>query len=62
MNQSERKKFYQQLILFFFSFFFPVYEPLQKSWFDVPTMQMYIFIFFVSAGVLLSILFSHENP
>ena len=27
-------------------------EPLIKSWFDVPTTQMPIFVFFVSARVL----------
>ena len=29
----------------------PVLEPLKKSYFDVPTTQMFIVAFFVSAGV-----------
>ena len=29
----------------------PVLEPLKKSYFDVPTIQIFIFAFFVSAGV-----------
>ena len=37
--------------LFFFGKFFPVLEPLKKSQFDVPTTQMSIFVFFVSARV-----------
>ena len=36
---------------FFFGKFFPVLEPLKKSQFDVPTTQMSIFVFFVSARV-----------
>ena len=43
---------------FIFSFFFPIYCPLRKNWFDVATTQMYIFIFFVGGGVLLRMLFS----
>ena len=30
--------------------FVPVLEPHEKSYFDVPTTQMSIFVFFVSAG------------
>ena len=36
----------------FFANFVSVYEPLRKSWLDVPTTQMPIFVLFVSAGVL----------
>ena len=36
------------IYIFSFSCFFPVYEPLRKSWFDIQNTQMYIFIFFVS--------------
>ena len=50
MDPSERTKICQSL--FFFDNFVSVKEPLTKSWFDVPTTQMFIFIFFVSAGVL----------
>ena len=35
----------------FFGKFASVLEPLENSWFDVPTTQMSIFVFFVSAGV-----------
>ena len=35
----------------FFRKFVPVLEPLKNSLFDVPTTQMSIFVFFVSAGV-----------
>ena len=40
--------------LFFFENFVSEYEPLLKSWLDVPTTQMYIFILFVGAGVSLA--------
>ena len=36
------------IYIFSFSCFFPVYEPLRKSWFDIQNTQMYTFIFFVS--------------
>ena len=36
----------------FENFFSVVSEPLIKSWFDVPTTQMPVFILFVNAGVL----------
>ena len=35
----------------FFGKFVPVLEPLKKSYFDVPTTQLSIFIFFLIAGV-----------
>ena len=35
----------------FFGKFVPVLEPLKKGWFDVPTTQMSILVFFVRAGV-----------
>ena len=35
----------------FFGKFAPVLEPLKTSQFDVPTTQVPIFVFFVSAGV-----------
>ena len=37
--------------LIFFGKFVPVLEPLEKRQFDVPTTQMSIFVFFISAGV-----------
>ena len=36
---------------YFFGKFSPVLEYLKKSSFDVPAIQMAIFVFFVSAGV-----------
>ena len=42
----------------FFANFVSVYEPLRKSWLDVPTTQMPIFVLFVSAGVLFDGAFS----
>ena len=41
-----------------FEKFFSVYELPIKSWFDVPTTQMSIFLLFVSAGVHLREFFS----
>ena len=35
----------------FFGKFVSVLEPLKKGLFDVPTTQVIIFVFFVSAGV-----------
>ena len=34
-----------------FGNFISVYEPIIKSWFDVATTQMFIFILFISAAV-----------
>ena len=42
----------------FFENFVSVWEPLKKSWFDVPATQMSIFMFFVSAAVLFEGAFS----
>ena len=35
----------------YFEHFSFVWEPLIKSWYDVPTTQMSIFLLYVSAGV-----------
>ena len=50
MDLSQRKEICQ-LLIYFFGKFVPVLEPLKKSQIDVPTNQMPIFVFFVSAGV-----------
>ena len=42
----------------FFENFISVKEPLIKSWFDVPTTYMFIFVLFVSAEVLFGGAFS----
>ena len=42
----------------FFENFVSVSEPHKKSWFDVPTTQMAIFILFESVGVLFENAFS----
>ena len=42
--------------------FAPVLGPLKKSSFDVPTTQMSIFVFFVSAGVYFGVIFPCEYP
>ena len=43
---------------FFFENFVSFKEPLIKSLFDVPTMQMHILVLFVSARVLFDVAFS----
>ena len=45
-NEARKKN-----LPYFFEYFASVEEPLTKSWFDVPTTQMSIFILFVSAEV-----------
>ena len=52
MDLSQRTKFYQYL-QFCFSLI-----TLIKSWFDVPTIQMLVFVLSVSAGVLFDGAFS----
>ena len=58
MELSHRMVFCPVTTLFFFESFVSVYEPLIKSWFDVPTTEMSIFILFVSDGVLFEHVFS----
>ena len=50
MDLSQRVEFCQSLV-YFFGKFVLVLKLLEKSNFDVPTTQMSIFVFFVSAGV-----------
>ena len=47
--------------LFFWKFVLDK-EPLIKSWFDIPTSQMPIFVLFESAGVLFDGTFPCEYP
>ena len=42
----------------FFEHFAFVWEPLTKSWYDVPTTQMSIFLLHLTAGVLFEGAFS----
>ena len=49
MDLPQRAEFYQ---LYFFENFVLVLEFCIKSWFDVPTTQMFIFIFSENVGVL----------
>ena len=50
LNLLQRTRFCQQLL--FFKNFVSVLEPLIKSWFNVPTTQMSIFIIFESVRAL----------
>ena len=50
LNLLQRTRFCQQLL--FFKNFVSVLEPLIKSWFNVPTTQMSIFIVFESVRAL----------
>ena len=47
---------------FFFDNFVSVYKPLIKSWFDVLTNEMPIFILYVRDGVLFESAFPCEYP
>ena len=57
MDLSETTEFCKWL-LYFFENSVSVLEPPIKSWIDVPTTQVYIFILFESAGVLFDGAFS----
>ena len=57
MDLSQGTEFCQQLLYFFENFVF-VWETPIKSWFNVTTTQMFIFVLSVSAGVLLEGTFS----
>ena len=46
----------------FFGKFVSVLEPLKKSYFDVPTTQMYIFVFYESTKFNFRVLFPCEYP
>ena len=58
LNGSIKKNGVLPVTTFYFENFVLVWKPLIKSWFDVPTTQMPIFVLLVSAGVLFDGAFS----